>query len=216
MPTIHQLGLSEPEDFTWPCSYRYNLATAFGYTQLELSVELGLLNGLVEKSVTYGQRLWNEAIAPAINFLTVPLWMDYVIWRSSPATGIAGGLMNSGQVGGRTSGRNDCAVLILHTGENDRYSTRRLFLAGTPRDCVSSRMLTNTGWDHVTRWAHALAMSIVSYGPIAETGLLLMFPNVVDPTPENLLGVGFRRVNYIRVCQYTDKAPEQSTSVAWP
>lgn len=216
MPTIHQLGLFEPSDFTWPCSYRYNLATARGYTQLELTVELGLLNGRPDLSVEYGQKLWNVAIAPAMHVLTVPLWMDYVIWNNSPATGIAGGLMNSGAVPGPTAPKEDTACVILHTGDNDKYSTRRWFLSATPRAYVADRKLTSTGWDQLSWWMHGIAMSLISYGPIAFTGLLLMFPNVVEPTPENLLGVGFRRVNYLRICEYVDKAPDQSTSVAWP
>jgi hypothetical protein len=43
---------------------------------------------------------------------------------------------------------------------------------------------------------------------VATVEWLLAYPGTLEPTPDNLTGVAFRRVNHVRVCYHTDRAPD--------
>lgn len=202
------------DDLVWPLSARYHITTPFGSTQHELHVDAPGLNGDEQHSLALLPALWAASIATAISFRCRINFFEYVIWKARPLPQIG---ISDGARGSRfetPAGREESGVLLFHTGHADNYAARRVFAAGMPRNWQSQGLLTERGWDGMMQWAHMMSMGMSSYFNGGQVQLLLAYPGLIPPKPENITGIAFRLVTDIRVCQYTDKAPE-GTVAPW-
>lgn len=215
MPTLGELSMIAPGDLEWPLSFRYNIRTSFGWTQNEIHVNVPAMTDKPDLAPALGWELWRGVVAPATCWSSSVDFMQYVVWHQAPVGLPYVGLENRGTRFETSCSRDQCAVLLLHTGDRDDAAGRRLFLPGMPRTWQADGVLTSRGWDACMELAHGVAMGM-NVGTIgAECQLLNAYPGIVPPTVENLGGVGFRRIASLRVCQFVDKAPDQSSAI-WP
>lgn len=215
MASLNSLRMMGLDDFTWPVSILWHTAGPQGFTQQELTVDVPVLNGMHDETIALAGALWDAVVAPATTSSVQLLYSDVLIWHEAPLPGIGAGGFRFGRQPGRSASRAHSGVLLFHSGHDDDYAARRMFAYGMPERWTDGELLTEAGWDNLMAWGHALSMGLSAHFAGGTMQLLLMYPGVVESVPENLLGVGFRRVTDIRVCQYVDKAPELSTAL-WP
>jgi len=105
--------------------------------------------------------------------------------------------------------------MVLQSGHADDYAGRRFFVPGTPVGWSADGLLTQRGWDSMLTLAYGWMMGASGYSCGGEIQLLHAYPWILTPEAGNLGGVAFRLIHYLRVCQYVDKAPEESRQL-WP
>lgn len=173
------------------------------------------LNGLHDESVAIASRLWAAIVAPATTINVSLVYSEVIVWKLAPLPELVGSPGYTGLHGGAAAPRDRCAVTVFHTGHPDDFAARRYFHFGMPATWRDGDLISSAGWDNVMAWAQAVAMATAAAFVGGTMQQLLMYPGVVDQTPENLLGVAFRRVSSLRVCHYLDKAPDLSLGL-WP
>lgn len=191
------------------------MLTAFGWTQLEMSFDIPALESDPSKTPAVLWNMWQGVVAAATTDSTQLAYIEYVNWKSGGAAGFYSGLPLFGLHFGRSAPRAHCCTIVQHTGHDDDYSARRVFLAGMPSSWTDGQVLTADGWDAGMALAHAWAMGIMASYCGGDSQLLIAYPHILPVVPENLQGVAFRRVASLRVCHYVAKAPDISLGL-WP
>lgn len=215
MSDLQQLGLLALSSFQWPITYRYTYATPWGLTRQEITLDVPPLNGYLQESADFGVVWWRSSIATAISEQVALISCQAQIWFGAtfPWPAFAG--LVSGRYPGAAAGRNECACIMMHSGHRDDLAMRRLLLPGTPRAWVEDRMINPTGLRQLETMSAFLVMSSFGFvedlpGPI---GWAVRHTNVRRGPLH--VDQGFRKVKYLRVNQYTSRAPDASVE-PWP
>jgi hypothetical protein len=201
--------------YEWPCTFRYHTETSWGRSQLEITVDAPALAGDIEHSMNLGHVLWSRAIAPAIVHGVSLLAWDTVMWQFQPsALPMVDGL-STGLLAGSPAAREDSAVAVLHSGHSDDLGRRRMILPGVPSTWVSGGLLTLGARDALEAWGEMMLMGLCRSLTGAPLQWLLTYPGLLPASSENVGGVAFRKVEYVRGCHHTRRAPDP-TSAPWP
>jgi hypothetical protein len=118
-------------------------------------------------------------------------------------------------LGGAPSGRDDQGCLVLHTGHTDRLSKRRFHLPAVPSTWHWDGLMHPSGLRALDAAAKIMWMGFngsLYGGPFTW---LLAYPEMLPADIVNTNGVAFRRVQFVRSCWHTAKAPEIS-GAPWP
>lgn len=205
--TLQMLGL---EQLAWPVTYQYFLDTPFGETQQTLTVNVPQLEGMTEATKRLGPLLWSVLTAPAV----VGDVRQYLCWVTTwKAYGVpwpVGGIEGRGNQIALSSSRENTPQIVMLTGHHDPDGKRRLFMPGAPRHWSENGLLTTTGWEQLLAHANGLMLGLATPDLLSGLEWLIAYPNVLEASLGNLPGVAFRRVQHLRVCHHTDKAPEPS------
>lgn len=216
MPSVEQLGMLEAGDFNDPVSYRFEMRAPFGLIAAELTVDIKILINDASYYGTIGESLWSASIATAISTAVSLDLVWFVRWRASPlALPHVPSFARRGRQSGSPIGKAHCPLVVMHTGHSDNYAARRITLPSTPAVWQADGMLTSRGWDSLMAWAQGLRMGLAADDLGGDLQHLIAYPGVVEPTIDNLNGVGFRRVTHLKVLQFTDKAPNFDGGI-WP
>lgn len=203
------------EDLANPITYRYNLATSWGVSSQELTLDIPELAGLSAESIALGRRVWSDLIAVAISHVCQLSFLEMVRWKQGPAVilGATGAPAGASFLGG-TAFENS-GHLMLHTGFTDRFARRNLWVPNMVSTWQADGVLTDAGQRGLYGLAAVLSMGMGIVGIGGPIQWLIAYPDVVDATPANLRGVAFRRVEWIRVMTYCGKAPDE-VPLDWP
>lgn len=196
------------EQFAWPVTYGYIVATPWGTTRQSLTVNVPQLEGMPDATRLLGRLLWGTVTAPAVigdvklTHVSVTFWKSLGVAIPMPIQELRGNLI------GRASPREHTPQMVMLTGHADDDGKRRFFFPGAPRGWVKDGLLQKEGWEHLL--PHAAGCMLGLQEPALSSGLewLIAYPGVLESTLENFTGVAFRRVTHLRVCHHTDKAPE--------
>jgi hypothetical protein len=202
-------------DYSRPISVRYVMITPFGWTQQDLSFDVPYLGLDPSKIGQVFWALWEFFVATATVRSTSLIYLMYVDHHGAPAPQLYAGLPLSGLQLGATGDRGHQAVVTLHSGEADDWAARRFFVPGMPRSWQADGLLTDTGWDGLMAWVQGVGLGGLGQLTGSEFQLLHSYFGAVDVTPENLLGVAFRTVRYLRLHHHVAKVPDLSLGI-WP
>lgn len=202
-------------DLVWPITYKWDVLAPWGNTQQELTVNVPTLANDEASSRRLGSLLWSMVCTPVLHrdVQLVTTWC--MCWRGSSVATFELPLNMRGSRSGTVAPRNDSAVLLLHTSHLDRRSRRRLFLPGIPRAWSADGVLSDGALGDLESHTQGVFMGMASHLTGSPIGWYIGYTGALESTPANLYGIGFRRVEYVRVCQYTDKAPDMASGV-WP
>lgn len=196
-------------------TWHYEVLTRWGWTSHDLTADVPMLAGNQDASRLFGQALWQLAIAPAISGTAELRIMWTATWRQIsvpvpvPVSGARGLQLGSG------TSREESAQLVLLTGHNDDMGRRRIFLPAVPQNWVRNELLQPLGMEALTTLVRGWYMGLRPIAPDIRLRWLIAYLDVIDGEVGNPYGVGFREVNYVRVCQHTDRAPELPSGL-WP
>jgi hypothetical protein len=208
--------MKQISDFNDPCSFRYEMRTSFGLVAQDLSVDIKIFITDPSYYSAICLQLWRSTIATAIS-RDVRLDMAWLVrWNQSPlAFPVAPMLLDRGRQSGTPAGKAHTATVIMHTGHSDNLAARRLYLPSTPLRWQTDTMLNGAGWDSLLTWAQGVRMGLAADDLGGDLQHLIAYPRIIEPTLENLAGVGFRTVSHLKVLQYTDKCPDFDGGL-WP
>lgn len=216
MSSLEALAMLPADTFNDPVSYHYEMRCPWGLMALDLTVDIKILINDVSYYAAIGEHLWRSAIATAI---TTGVSLDtffYVRWLAAPlAMPAVPSLSTRGRIHATGAGRGHCPIVLMHSGHADNYAARRITLPATPIAWQEDGILTPRGWDELMAWAQGVRMGLAADDIGGDLQHLIAYPHVVEPTIENLNGVGFRRVTHLKVLQFTDKAPDLPSGL-WP
>jgi hypothetical protein len=216
MPGPYPYNMKGVDDFVDPVSFRYEMRTPWGLMAQDLSVDIRIFINDPSYYPKIGEALWRSTIATAIS---VDVSLDlfwWVRWRSGAlATPAAPSFGSRGRQYGTPAGRAHTAIVQMDTGHGDNAALRCIHLPSTPLVWQSGGMLTDRGWDSLMCWAQGLRMGLAGEDLGGDLQHIIAFPRIIPPTLENLAGVLFRKVGWLRVLQYTDKAPDFPGGL-WP
>ena len=215
MPTAADLDMIALEDLGNPVTFRYNLTTSWGITSQEITLDIPQLDNLIPESFAYAARLWTGAIATAISHNCELSFTEMVRWKSFafPLVGASG--RPQGQRPGAGTERKLSGVISMHSGFTGKYAKRPLYLPNLPIAWQDGGVLSETGRNGLYGLAATLFMGLNEILYTSPTAWLLAFPRLVTATPSNVSGVAFRRVQWIRIHSYCDKAPD-TVPIDWP
>lgn len=205
-------GLSET---IYPVSYRYLLQTPFGQTSQEITVDLPTHAASYEVAAALGPTLWATTIATAISHQVKLLAFDMMIWKAMLGPVFLPVANTGGLLWEDPAPADESGVLVLHTWHGDGESRRRLFMPCVPQSWVSHGMLTTKGAEELQTLARGMCIGILEEAAGSQFTWLNAYPNLF---PGGLIPgdrVGFRHVRGVRVCQYTERAPDRG-AVVWP
>lgn len=197
-------------ELTWPVTYSWVMSVPWGHYTMSITVDYpdGVDDPVrTSKSVI---PLWKAAIAPAISFLTSYVSGSGHLWKYGVSVD-GTGTFPVGENGIFPMGKEHGVAVVLHSGQADRYARRRLIFPTCPRAWIDDRgQLEDDGAGKML--THLRGMFGGLHGSIenAPFSWLMAYPETV----ENPLGgpkqVGFRRVEWVRLCQYTVPCPDTS------
>jgi hypothetical protein len=196
------------ESFLNPVTFGYLVDTPWGSTRQWITVNSPGTVGNDEAERRLGREIWMGVTAPAVTssvhltLQSVTHWKGLALSVPVPVADAAG------ELHAFTAPREHSAQLLLLTGHPGDDGKRRLFLPGVPRHWVANELLTPTGWEQLMAHARALIMGMGPPNPGGTLEWLLPYPEVLEPTINNPRGVAFRRVQHVRVCYHTDRAPD--------
>lgn len=210
-----QLQVQELHDFEWPITFRWHMQTPFGRTQQDFTVDAPGLRDDIEGSMALGHVLWQRSIAPAMVTDVELTHHDTVMWRF-----VAAGLpqlntANRGMLAGTAAPRDDSACIVMHTGHMDHRAVRRLIIPGIPSAWASDGLIGVGARHALESLGQGLIMGLARHLTGSPMLWLLAYPQLLEPQSDNPSGVGFRKVEYLRIAWHTDKAPLPS-SEPWP
>lgn len=209
------LQLLELSDLIWPLSYRYHLAGPWGGSQVELHVDAPSLWDQAEASAKLGGLLWNNAIAHAISLNVDVVFIERVVWKSSPLPiiGAADGLQ--GMHPSRTSSNRRNPCMVLHSGHHDGYALHRFTMPGAPRDWHDGSFLTLEGAEQMQTlargWLMGMGDPVGAYDPV----LLICHGRALPGPLEGTYNPGWRKVQHIRVLQHAERL-QSPGNLLWP
>jgi hypothetical protein len=184
-------------------------------TQQDFTVDVPVLVGDEGASAVFGRLLWSLVIAPAITSQVKLANSDTLCWRGTLIPRAEPGQGARGQRFGAASSREHSPQLVLRTSGLDNASRRRVFLPGAPAGWSEGGLLSTAGFEGLTSHARALFMGLSPLTGADASRWMVAYPYAVTPDLGNAFGVGFRDVEFVRVCEHTDRAPDL-TSAIWP
>lgn len=213
--TITDQSMQPMEDFWWPVSFRFNMSAPWGRTQQELTLDLGDLRDRADLTLAVAPVIWKATIAAAISSEVQLLWTDVMMWRGSLFPQLAIGSAPSGSKASGAGTRDNVPQFLMMTPDpHPRYS-RRLFLPGAPGAWHDDGLLTRSGFEQMMELGRGLIMGFKPFFPDPAANWLIAYRGVLPDTLENPLGVAFKQVTHLRICQHTDRAPDNAGFV-WP
>jgi hypothetical protein len=215
MPSASDLQMIDLDDTVNPVTCRFNLATSWGISSQELTFEIPELTDKIPETFAWFNGLWAGYIARTMNHNCMLSFLEIVRWKSFafPLVGASGA--PAGRRPGPGTARNASGVVMMHTGHQDRYARRKLFLPNLPVAWQNNRVLNGVGISAIYDMCAEIWMG--AHEPELETPTmwLLPYPRVLAASPSNVAGVAFRRVHSLRICTYCDNAPDE-VPLEWP
>jgi hypothetical protein len=141
--------------------------------------------------------------------------IQMMCWRGMLAPSFIPQQLGNGHVFGATAARDDTAVIVMHTGHGDARSRRRLFFPGTPAAWVADGMLKKEGAEAFQEVARGLMLGLGAVTGASAAQWLIAYPNMFEDGLSPAVKVGFRFVNFVRVCLFTERMPE-GNQINWP
>lgn len=215
MRTAADLQVIDLPALEWPVTFRWLIRAPWGRTQQELTVDVPALKDDVGASGRLGYELWKRAVAAATTNQVLLEAVDYIPWRFSPVPLFGLEPPVAGLLQGIPAPRADTACIVMHTGHLDRLSTRRMAVPGVPYRWINERLVTVGGRQALEALGQLMVMGMCGTLTGAPMVWMLAYPGLLEPTIENPSGVAFRRMEYLRICWHTTKAPEPSGE-PWP
>jgi len=213
MTSVADLRMIKMWDLVWPMTIRYHISAPWGMSQITLSVDVPEFHDQPASSLLLGRELWDRSIASAMTrdvmLEIVETWTWRMGWGSfvAPQTNVRGGQIAP------AAPRRDSGCLVLHTGHSDNYARRRLILPGIPRSWAHDGLLTDGARGALETMAQFMVMGMCGHLNGAPMIWLNHYPDVDKGDPTNPFGVAFRRVEFVRVCWHTDRAPDPSMAL---
>jgi hypothetical protein len=209
MPLNHE-GFYLATDFTWPVTYSYQVLTPGGLTSQEITVDVPMFENNSGAAILMARKLWIAALAPAMSVACSMIAADVRCWRGAPYWLDGGATPTFGAQFGLPASREHTPVVVMHTDRDDRYSRRRLFLAGAPRGWITDSLVNEEGAGELRTILHGLYGGLVGSIENAPMSWLIRYPEAVpDPTTGTRV-TGFRVVSHLRLCHYTVPFPDYS------
>lgn len=202
-------------ELVWPISARYHLRTPLGRTTHELHVDVPMLNGDLESSKLFAAPLWQACLATASTRGVRVDWIETIVWKQGPFPFISVPLLSRGQQFGSYAARRDSAVILLENSDTGFLKSKRIYLPCMPANWQHDGLLTDRGWDALMQQCFTMAMGASAYFAGGEVQMLSCWPRYRRPTVEDITGVAFLLVSDYRVCQYTDRFPDEGPTI-WP
>lgn len=203
-------GFYPVSDFAWPVTLLWRMSVPWGRADLQLTVDVPSLVDDPLATAHLVNAVWDAAVAPATSFLTTLIDGGSYLWKLGNGT-TRDNTFPVGRNGIHPLGKEHGIALVMHSGDQDRSSRRRLILPAAPRSWVDSRgQLTATGAGEGLEWARGLYGGL--NGSIENAPMTWLTPHA-DAILDPLTGFrypGFRRVEYLRLCQYTVPVPDPS------
>lgn len=215
MKTWQTERMIDPATLHWPVTYRWTLSTPFGLTQQELTVDVRELQGDNNATRALGKELWARAIAMAMHRSVVLRNWETVIWSEGNIPSNDPDFMTAGMLHGTPTDRNNSGCLVLMTGHDDPNGMRQLCQPCLPSTWVNQGVLSRGGREAMETWAQFLFMGLAGHLTASPMVWLIAYPRALTGVTGVLSEVGFRRVEYVRVCRLTTRAPDRSVAV-WP
>jgi hypothetical protein len=215
MSNAERLGMIRLQDLSNPLTWRFNLATTWGITSQTITLDVPDLFDRPAESLEFGRRMWAGFIATAISSRCSLSFIELVRWKQTPLPLLGSGGGAAGKAGRSASTRENSGVAILHTDTGDQYSRNRLYIPNIPATWAVDGSLTDAGMANLYDWSSILFMGMARAclpGPLLW---LTYYPDIDPFSPDNVRGVAFRPVEFIRICSYVDKAPDE-VSLDWP
>jgi len=203
------------DQLTWPISWRFTISAPWGQYAQVITVEAPELFGEREKSQKLGELVYQSLVASATTFQTRCIYIETVVWRGGSFPWPSSPDQLRGDHFAASTARHDTGVLVLHTGHADGLARRRFYLGGMPSTWTSGRLLNVEGAERLQELARGMIVGLVTGSGHLPMRLLLAYPRKLDLGGVFGPVVGFRFVEHIRVCQYTERAPDLSEEL-WP
>ena len=203
------------DDLQWPVSYRFITWAPGGFSSQEITVDMWRLIDRHDETLMAGELIWRRSIATAMVDSCRLELVEATIWKEVGVPGLCPVGGYTGHMSGMASHRDKSLVMAFHTNHADRWGTRRHYLHGIPRSWVADDVLSSEGWTGAMRLGHIYGMGLQHDSIGGGFQQLLHYTGVVPISPENILGVAFRRVTSYSVCQHVDKAPDLVLGL-WP
>lgn len=184
-------------------------------TQQELTVDVPELTDNLEATVALGRLLWQRGVAPATTRQSVLWYWETVVWKGLPVPVAQPDGFSTGLLEGTAAAREDSPVVVMHTGHADGRGRRRFFLAGAPASWVPDGLMTMNALNAAEAWGRLMMVGLSRHITGSPLLWLLRYPQLLPVTVDNPSGVAFRRVEYLRCCWHTERAPDPSPA-PWP
>lgn len=215
MLTATEQKLLELAQLTWPITIRFHTEGTFGASQQELTVDAPGLLGSIEGSMLLGDELWRRLVATATCRDVELVRYETVMWKLAPTPFVSIPLFGRGLLSDTPATREATPVLVMHTGHDDARARRSFFLYGAPADWSRDGVMTKAGLRAVEGWGQMALMGLCSHLTGSPFVWHLAYPEALPASAGNGNGVAFRRVEFLRCCWHTERAPDPSP-LAWP
>jgi hypothetical protein len=199
----------------WPISYRWHIQTPFGAYNTELCVDAGELVDDVEASAMLGRLLFSSAIAVAITRHCRPTIQEMICWKVGDAPSAIPLTLEQGFHFATAAARNETGVMVLHTGHADGRARRRIFFGGMPASWADDGLLSRPGAERLQEVGRGWICGLVAGSGSLPARLLIAYPRSVPLSGGIGEEVGFRTVETVRVCQFTERCPDLGGMI-WP
>jgi len=195
-------------DLVWPVTYRFKMVVPWGLYNMDLTLECPALANNVDATKGTIMPLWQTGIATAIGYLASYFKGSAYCWKVGMSA-VAEGEYPSGMNGFLTTGPAHGVTYVMHTGYEDRWGRRRLIFPCVPRSYIDSNgSLTPHGAAESLDHAHGLVGGLTSASSDQHFQWYIVRPDAIKDPLTGFGAPGFRRVKWLRVCQYTVPVPD--------
>lgn len=215
MHSAAQLKMIDLEDVAFPITWRFNLSTSWGASSQEITMNVPGFTHDLPPAIALGVFMWRDIISTILTTRVVLDFVEVVRWKISPLPLLGAAGAPAGQIHAQRTSRENSGVLVLHTGHYDAAARRRFYVPNMPVSWVADRLMTDAGTKALYDFAAIMLGGSSFELPGAPLEWMIPYPDVIAPTLANLRGVAFRRVQYVRVCSFPDKAPD-TVPIDWP
>lgn len=215
MPSAEDQGMIPLDQLSWPMTFRFHLSTEFGFTWQDLTLDIPDFRDHLEATTRFAPALWRDFVSSLTTASTLLEFTEVVEWKRSPLPQLLLALPVGGKNTSRPAKQEESGVIVLHTAHTDRWSRRRFYLPGMPRSWQDQRRLSEEGISNIYAGVAILQMGFLAPELPRPFSWYIAYPDMVERTPANLVGVAFRAVEWIRICSHTSKPPE-GAGTDWP
>lgn len=203
LTNVAPVGMMPMTDFEWPVTYRYQIVSVGVAMEQEITVDVPLLKDHPDETRGLGRPLWIAGIAPAMSFTVAMLQCSVLIHRYKGAWLNGGAIPTFGSRFAVPSRAAETPVAVLHTDHDDKYSRRRFFFPGAPRNWVTDTRLNEEGAGELRSVLAGLYGGLKGSIENAPMDWLIYYPKIFRSPIGGLTAPGFRRVSWVRLCEYT-------------
>ena len=203
-----QREMIDLNELAWPVTYSYYVNAPWGTTRQLLTVNAPALADNVAATQRLGAVLWGVVTAPAVVGSVSCSSFGCTIWRGAGIETLVPFPTLYGNAIGTAAARENTPVLCTLTGHGDSDGRRRFYLPGAPANYVANGLLQKAGFEALIEHATGCMLGLAT--PDLGSGIewLHAYPGILEPSPENVVGIAFRRVVHCRVLWHVEKAPE--------